>query len=54
MNGSILMLALALCIVIACVIAAAPLAHAQNRRNVANALRQGSSGALGTRGHPGW
>src|SRR5205823_5170729 len=50
MNATVLAFALGLCVVIALVVAAAPFAHALGRRNIANALRQGNTGAMGTRG----
>ncbi len=49
MNTTILAFAFGLCVVIAFVIAAAPFMHALGRRNVANALRQGNTGSVGTR-----
>ncbi len=50
MNTSIFVFAFALCALIAFVIAAAPFMHALGRRNIANALRQGNTGSVGTRG----
>ncbi len=50
MNAAIFAFAFALCLAIACVIAAAPFVHALGRRNIANALRQGNTGSAGTRG----
>jgi putative ABC transport system permease protein len=48
MNATILLFAFALCVVIAFVIAAAPFIQV-GRRNIANALRQGNTGSVGTR-----
>jgi predicted permease len=50
MDGTVMAFAFTLCIVIALIIAGAPFAHALGKRNVAVALRQGNSGAMGTRG----
>ncbi|MFI5232451.1 MAG: ADOP family duplicated permease [Gemmatimonadales bacterium] len=50
MSAQIVIFAVALCLAIAFVIAAAPFVHALRGRNVANALRQGNTGSLGTRG----
>lgn len=49
-DATVLVFAFALCVFIGVVIAAAPFAHALGRRNVADALRQGNTGAMGTRG----
>jgi predicted permease len=49
-DTAVLGFAFALCIVIGVVIAAAPFVHALGRRNIADALRQGNTGAMGARG----
>ncbi|HET7372813.1 MAG TPA: ADOP family duplicated permease, partial [Gemmatimonadaceae bacterium] len=49
-DATVLVFAFALCVFIGVVIAAAPFAHSLGRRNVADALRQGNTGAMGTRG----
>ena len=50
MNMTVLAFAVALCVLIALAIAAAPFVHLLGQRNVALALRQGNTGTMGTRG----
>ena len=50
MNLSVLAFATVLCVVIALMVAAAPFVHQLGQRNVSVALRQGNTGAMGTRG----
>jgi putative ABC transport system permease protein len=49
-DATVLVFTVALCLVIALAVAAAPFLHLLGRRNVADALRQGNSGTMGTRG----
>lgn len=49
MNGSALLFAVALCVLITLLVAAVPFAHARWRRDVAGALRAGNVGFGGTR-----
>lgn len=48
-DAAVLTFAFALCVVIALAIALAPFLHAFGRRNLANALRQGNTGTMGSR-----
>jgi predicted permease len=50
LDFTVLAFAFAVCVVIALVIAVAPFIHVLGRRNIANALRQGNTGAMGSRG----
>jgi predicted permease len=49
LDFTVLAFAFAVCVVIALVIAVAPFIHVLGRRNIANALRQGNTGAMGSR-----
>ena len=49
LDFTVLAFAFAVCVIIALVIAAAPFIHVRGRRNLATALRQGNTGAMGSR-----
>jgi predicted permease len=49
LDFTVLAFAFGVCVVIALVIAVAPFIHVLGRRNIANALRQGNTGAMGSR-----